>query len=89
MVSAIIQNNGLERGHYAEPYAGGCGLALSLLLEGYMHELHLNDIDRSIYAFWHSVLNSSDDLIEMIYSTDITMNEWSRQREVQSSCRHH
>lgn len=83
MVSKIIQNNELERGHYAEPYAGGCGLALSLLLEGYMHELHLNDIDRSIYAFWHCVLNSPNDLIEMINTTDVTMDEWYRQREIQ------
>ena len=57
MVSKIIQENSLERGYYVEPYAGGCGLALSLLFQGYVHELHLNDIDRSIWSFLDAMLS--------------------------------
>ncbi len=30
-VATTLRLNSLERGHYAEPYAGGCGPALSLL----------------------------------------------------------
>lgn len=45
MVSRIIKENGLTQWIYAEPYAGGCGLALTMLFDGYMDELYLNDID--------------------------------------------
>ncbi len=50
-VVALLRENRLERGHYAEPYAGGCGLALSLLFDGYVSDIHINDIDRAIWAF--------------------------------------
>lgn len=83
MVSTIIKDNELERGHYCEPYAGGCGLALSLLFKGYVHELHLNDIDRSIWAFWNAVLHETEALIEKILLTEVTVEEWYRQRDVQ------
>ncbi len=48
MVALILKSNRLERGHYAEPYAGGCGLALALLYEGYVSDIHINDFDPSI-----------------------------------------
>ncbi|MFC3033284.1 DNA adenine methylase [Pseudoalteromonas fenneropenaei] len=85
MVSEIIKSNGLERGHYAEPYAGGAGLALSLMLKGYVHELHLNDLDRSIWSFWDAVLNNTEQFVEKIIETPITMDEWYKQREVQEN----
>ena len=83
MVSAIIEDNGLERGHYAEPYAGGAGLALSLLFKGCVHELHLNDLDRSIWSIWHTIINDSSNFIEKIEETPITMEEWHKQRAIQ------
>lgn len=83
MVSTIIKDNKLERGHYCEPYAGGCGLALSLLFKGYVHELHLNDIDRSIWAFWNAVLYETEAFIEKISLTEVTVEEWHKQRNVQ------
>lgn len=84
MVASILKENRLTQKIYAEPYAGGCGLALSMLFEGHMHELQLNDIDRSIYALWHTILTSHQDLIDIIESTDVTMEEWYLQREVQN-----
>ena len=33
LVSSVLRANKLERAPYAEPYAGGCGLALALLYE--------------------------------------------------------
>ena len=82
LVSTIIKKNRLERKHYAEPFAGGCGLALTLLYEGYVSDIHVNDIDPSIWAFWHSVLNQTDELAYMIAKTPITIEEWRYQREV-------
>lgn len=80
--SHILRLNKLERGHYAEPYAGGAGLALTLLFEGHVGDIHLNDYDRSIWAFWDSVLNATDDLVALIESAPIDMENWYRQRDI-------
>ena len=82
LVSTILKVNRIERRNYAEPYAGGCGLALALLYEGYVSDIHINDIDPSIWTFWHSVLHQTDELAYMIAKTPITIDEWQRQREI-------
>ena len=80
MVSTIMRANQLDLGHYAEPFAGGGGLALSLLFDGTVREIHLNDIDPTIGAFWRSVIFRSSDLIELIHSTPVTIEEWHKQK---------
>ncbi|MCP5395413.1 MAG: DNA adenine methylase [Sphingomonadaceae bacterium] len=82
LTSHILRLNKLERGHYAEPYAGGAGLALTLLFQGHVSDIHLNDIDRSVWAFWDAVLNRTEDLIEMVQSVPIDMDQWHYQRDV-------
>lgn len=84
MVERIIKDNGLRGAHYSEPYAGGAGLALSLLLKGVVSDIHINDYDRSVWAFWYAILNHTDEFIELIKTTDITIEEWHRQKEVQA-----
>ncbi len=81
-VARTLRLNGLEHGHYAEPYAGGCGLALSLLYDGFVSEIHINDIDPAVWAFWHSVLNNTEALVELIENTPITIDEWRNQRSI-------
>lgn len=84
-VAHILRVNRLERGHYAEPYAGGCGLALALLYGGYVSDIHVNDLDRSVWAFWHAVLNRTEELVDKIQSTQVTIEQWYEQRHVQQS----
>ncbi|MEW2639883.1 DNA adenine methylase, partial [Vibrio cholerae] len=60
MVSDIIGANNLRSAHYVEPYAGGAGLALSLLFNKVVPHIHLNDLDLSIWAFWYSILNHTE-----------------------------
>lgn len=81
LAGAILRLNEFERGHYAEPYAGGCGLALTLLYGGYVADIHVNDIDPAVWAFWHCVLNETDALLNKIESTPVTIDEWLKQRE--------
>jgi DNA adenine methylase len=81
-VSRILRGNKLERGHYAEPYAGGCGLALSLLFSGFVSDIHVNDIDLSIWSFWHSVLNDTERFVKLVERTPVTIQEWKRQRRI-------
>jgi DNA adenine methylase len=78
----LLRLNGLDRCHYAEPYAGGCGLALSLLFDGHVAEIHINDADPAVWAFWHCVLERTEELVELIETTPITIEEWHHQRKV-------
>ena len=80
LMSSILRINKLERKSYAEPFAGGCGLALSLLYGGHVGEIHINDIDRPIWAFWHSVLDRTDELVDLVEKIPITIDEWRHQR---------
>ena len=83
VVSALIKRNGMQRWHYVEPYAGGCGLALSLLYGGYVSDIHVNDWDPSIWSFWKAALDHTDDLVRHIQTTDLTIANWKAMRETQ------
>jgi DNA adenine methylase len=81
-IREIIESNGLEGGHYVEPYAGGAGVAMELLVDGVVGHVHLNDSSLPIYAFWSSILNDTDEFCRKIERTPLTVAEWRRQREV-------
>lgn len=85
LVANTLRLNGLAHGHYAEPYAGGCGLALSLLYGGFVSDIHINDIDPAVWSFWHCVLTDTDALIDLVERTPITIDEWRRQRAINKS----
>lgn len=78
----IIENE-IRDGVYIEPYAGGAGVALDLLMDEYCELVYINDLDRSIYAFWHSVLFETELLCEKISSANLTIEEWETQRRIQ------
>jgi DNA adenine methylase len=82
-VTDLLIKNDLLDGHYIEPYAGGAGLAISLLLHGYARYIHLNDLDRSIYAFWYCVLNETENLCRYIKDVHVNLDEWKKQRNIQ------
>ena len=81
-VVELLKVNRLFNGVYAEPFAGGAGLAWRLLLSGRVSEVWLNDIDPAIYALWKAVMTQTDDLCELIETTPVNTAEWARQREV-------
>lgn len=82
-IKLVFEQNNLLDGHYVEPYAGGCGIALNLLMLDYASCIHLNDVDPSVFAFWHSVINSSEELCGMIRDVKLNMREWRKQKEIQ------
>lgn len=81
----LISVNRLHGCDYAEPYAGGAGLAIELLRRGIVDRLWLNDVDTGIASFWQLVLTQPDVLCEMIEKTNITIEEWNRQKEYAQS----
>lgn len=81
-IRQLFVDNGLCDGVYVEPYAGGAGIALELVMTSYAKEVWLNDIDPAIYAFWHSALNETQALIDMVQNVPLTVDEWQKQRDV-------
>ena len=81
-VLEILEANDLSGGDYVEPYAGGAGVAIELLLAGRVRKIHLNDSCRGLFAFWHAVLNHTDDLCARIRNASLTMDEWRRQKTI-------
>jgi DNA adenine methylase len=81
-VSALLTHNNLQGGHYAEPFAGGAGIAWRLLFSGQASEIWLNDIDPAVYAFWHAAVNNTEVLCDRIEYAALTLDEWQHQRQV-------
>jgi len=82
LVIDLARANGLDRGVYAEPFAGGAGVAWRLLLNGDMSEVWLNDVDLAVFTFWDTVVNRPDALCERVLRADVTMEAWQHQRTV-------
>ena len=82
VIARLLEENGLRDVQYAEPFSGGAAVALALLLEEHASIVHINDLSRPIYAFWHTVLNETKDLCRRIQNVNVTMTEWHRQREI-------
>ncbi|MBL7952243.1 MAG: DNA adenine methylase [Flavobacteriales bacterium] len=74
---------------YCEPYAGGAGGALELLLNGHVDEIKLNDRDYHIFAFWNILLNDTAWLIDQIEVVKVNLREWEKQRSVYDNFRRH
>lgn len=65
-----------------EPYAGGAGAGLSLLVTGQVEHVVVNDLDPAIHAFWVTLVNESEFLIDRIINVELSVVEWRRQREI-------
>ncbi|MEU1051632.1 DNA adenine methylase [Streptomyces sp. NPDC005876] len=79
---SIVRENGLTSGTYVEPYAGGAGAAMGLLVTGQVDSVVINDFDPAIYAFWKLVVQAPDELSRMIGSAELSVSEWIRQKEI-------
>ena len=74
--------NNLSGCSYFEPFAGGAGAALGLLREDVVSEVHLNDMDHRITAFWNAVLGEPERFVETIRVVPVSIEEWKRQKRI-------
>lgn len=81
-VLELLQTNGLIGGHYVEPYAGGAGVAIELLLGGHVEHIHLNDASFAVYCVWNGILNHTEEFCDLIRNATLSVDEWRRQREI-------
>tara|TARA_Y100000052_G_scaffold24538_1_gene27176 strand:+ start:8635 stop:9537 length:903 start_codon:yes stop_codon:yes gene_type:complete len=82
-VLETLEINGLIGGTYVEPFAGGAGIAWYLLINNKVNHVFINDLNSSIYAFWYSVLNNTEELKRRINDTNVTIDEWHKQKSIQ------
>lgn len=78
----LIEMNELVGCHYVETYAGGAGIAITLLYLEYASHVHLNDIDRAVYSFWASAIAKTDEFSKRIADTPLTLAERLRQKAI-------
>lgn len=67
---------------YVEPYAGGAEIALTLLIEGYVKKVWINDKDFGIYCLWLSILNNTEEFVKKIEETKINIATWRKQKDI-------
>lgn len=78
----MLEKMNINNGTYVEPFAGGAGVALMLLLEGYVDNIVINDYDKAIYSVWRAIITEPENLIDRIDETDVSVQEWARQKEI-------
>jgi DNA adenine methylase len=78
----FITANGIGPCVYAEPYCGGAGAAINLLLSGDAEQVLLNDANFALYAFWASLKNHGSDFLDLFDLTEVTLDEWHIQRNI-------
>lgn len=81
-ISLLIQKSQIENPIYVEPFAGGAGVALSLLLNSAVDEIVINDYDKAIYSVWRALLTETDRFIELIENTPLNVEEWRVQKRI-------
>jgi DNA adenine methylase len=75
----IRRMNGLGATHFAEPYTGGAGAALSLLYLEETEEIRLNDADPAIHDFWWALIHKPAAFAERLSNAVVELQEWRRQ----------
>jgi len=80
--TSYITANRLKEVIYVEPYCGGSGAAINLLLSNVVSQIWLNDADYSIYSFWYSLKYFGQEFLDMLSKTEINVKQWKFHREI-------
>lgn len=86
-VANLFNENDMQGASYAEPYAGGAGLALRLLFEEYVDRIYINDFDESIYSFWKTITEDADAFCSWVSDVSVSMDTWHQSKEILKSAR--
>ena len=78
----MIDQLGHRGGTYIEPFAGGAGIAMELLLRNVISRIVINDYDKAVWSFWKAILTETDRFVEEIRTIPLTVDEWQKQHEI-------
>ena len=78
----MIDQLGQRGGTYIEPFAGGAGIAMELILRNVISRIVINDYDKAVWSFWKAILTETDRFVEEIRTVPLTVDEWQKQHEI-------
>src|SRR5437868_15333803 len=81
-MTLLFRTNRLLDGEYAEVYAGGAAVGLTLLYGEYARRIHINDLDPGVYAFWVAARDQTAELCRRVHEAKLNIKELERQRAV-------
>lgn len=82
-VETLVKENNCTT--YIEPFCGGAAVALELLLKDVVKKIIINDVDYTIFCFWDSILNHTEEFVFLIRNTDVTIDEWNIQKNIRNN----
>ncbi len=88
-ITKLFYENRLIGSNYAEPYAGGAGLALKLLYNEYVNNIYINDYDNSIYCFWRIILSENLKFCDWIENLKVDIETWAYYKNIQSNTKNY
>ncbi|MFE4466422.1 DNA adenine methylase [Oerskovia sp. NPDC056781] len=81
-ISSLIEAQDRAPVSFAEPFAGGAGAALRLLVDGSVEKVYLNDLNLGIASFWRAVFEEGERLAQVIETTKVDLDTWRLARDV-------
>lgn len=81
-VSEVLEYNGAIGWNYVEPYAGGAGVAMELLVGDKVGHVYLNDSSLHVYSFWKAILGDPEHFCRRISRASLTVDAWKKHREI-------
>jgi len=88
LVEVLAENRAVDW-NYVEPYAGGAGAAMELLLNNRVGHVYLNDSSFPIYAFWKALRDNPEHFCRRISRASLNLVTWKKHREVLRSPHEH
>lgn len=82
MVKLLIEKSGMKNVTYIEPFAGGAGVSLELLFSGEVDHIVINDYDKAIYSIWRAIIENTNQFVDLIENTEVSIDEWHRQKNI-------
>ncbi len=80
-IEKFIESNKISVQTIIEPYAGSAAISIGLLRKNIVSRSFINDSDQMVYAFWKTVMNNNQELIEMIDSVQVNLDTWFNYRK--------
>ena len=78
----LFKANDMSDISYAEPYAGGAGAAINLLLDGYVQRILINDASIPVFSFWKYIKKENSHFIDAILDCNVSLTDWKRMHNI-------
>ena len=81
-LTALIRAQAPRPSIYAEPFAGGAGAALRLLVDETVRSVRINDLSPGVAAFWRCVFYHTEQFAGLIEHATVDIEHWHQARHI-------